>query len=337
MKRIRVWIGILISLVCLWLALRGVAWHKLGQALTDAQYLWLLPALGALAVTMAARVVRWRLLLGPAVSLRESAAAFGVGYLVSNLFPFRLGDLARAILIGGAGEGRPSRSQALSTVVVERVLDMLMVVLLLVAILPFVPSLPGLVAQAGLIGGLGAVVALALLVWLAGQGERGERWLARLLEPLPRLDGQAWGRRLLTLLEGFDVLRQRRIGPVLIWSVLVWVTNLGVSFCVLAAFDLEPTPVKAAMVLCVTSLGLALPASPGSFGVYHALARTALVLPFDAPVEAAVSFALALHTLQYVALCLWGLVGLMERNLSLAQLRAELGAQADPVEEAVPS
>ncbi len=332
-----------ISLVALLLAMRGVAWRDLWAALAEADYRALVPAFLALALSMAARVVRWQRLLGPDVGFQASADAMGVGYLFSNLLPFRAGDLVRPLLIG-LWTPVPA-TQALSTVVVERVLDLLMVFLMMVGLL-LTMALPAWMVRSGLVAGGAAMGTLGGLVWLAGQGERGERLLRRLLArlsvprplrrwggrlPFPRRlrrqDPEAWVRWLWGGIAGLAVLRQRQMGVILFWSALVWLSALGIPYFTLVAFRPHPPLAAGGLVLVLTNLGLAIPASPGSLGVYHFLAREALVTPFGVPEAQAMGFALVLHTFQYVSLCLWGLVVLARRSLSWQGLRAKVQAE----------
>ncbi|HIE38277.1 MAG TPA: flippase-like domain-containing protein, partial [Anaerolineae bacterium] len=155
-RRWQLWMGLAISAVALVLALLGIDLPRVAETLAQADYLWLLPtALGVL-VYLFARSVRWRLLLGPEVSLSRCFWVTNIGYLVSNVLPFRLGDPARAAVIGRGGS--VSTAAALSTVVVERVLDMLMVVALLAGTAPLVSG-AGSAVGAGLVGG-GAALAV---------------------------------------------------------------------------------------------------------------------------------------------------------------------------------
>lgn len=342
MRKWRLWIGIAISLVCLALALAGIEWDQVGVALRQADWRYLIPAAASLLAYLLARSVRWRILLGPEVSLAETFAVTNVGYLVSNVLPFRLGDPARAVAIGLGGKVRTSA--ALSTVVVERVLDMLMVVLLLALTVPFVGE-AGWTREAGMLGGAAALAALAVLVVLAQRPEWGQRvlqWgLARMRGVLPspsvggggRIDRacpersrrERWARTLGGLLDGLAALRSaRRTAGLLVWSVVVWAFVVGYYFAMLWAFLDRPSLVEGSFLTCAIGLGMALPAAPGAVGVFHSVARYALQLPFGVLEEEAVLVAFASHAFQYVLVCLLGLVGLARQNLSFSRLRSDV-------------
>lgn len=266
------------------------------------------------------------MLLGPQVALADAFWVTNIGYLVSNILPFRLGDPARAVAMGLNGSVRVSA--ALSTVVVERVLDMLTVVLLLGMTVPFVGE-AGWTRTAGLFGGvlgLAAIVASVLLALHPAQGRRVVGWL---LARLPALKQDRWLEWFDGLVEGLHALRSARKAAALVgWSVLTWALTVGHYLAILRAFIDQPTLIQASFLTCATGLGMALPSSPGAMGVFHSVARYALQLPFGIAAETAVIVAFASHTFQYVSACGLGLVGLLQQNLQLSQLRGRAAASA---------
>lgn len=322
MHRWRFWIGALVSLVCLALALVGIEWDQASVALHQADWRYLFPAGGSFLAYLLARAIRWRILLGSKVGLAHAFAVTNIGYLISNVLPFRLGDPARAVAIGLKDNAKTST--ALSTVVVERVLDMLTVVLLLAVTVPFVAT-TGWIQRTGILAGITALVALATLATLAQRPDWGYRALQWSLARIPRIDQACWTETFGGLLEGLAALRSARnaIG-LAVWSLVAWVFVVGYNFAILRAFFDRPSLAEASFLTCATGLGMALPSSPGAMGVYHSIARYALQLPFGVPEEEAVVVAFALHTFQYVTVCLLGLIGLLQQNLSFGQLRADV-------------
>ncbi|MCX7681575.1 MAG: flippase-like domain-containing protein, partial [Anaerolineae bacterium] len=280
--------------------------------LARAEYLYLAPAALGMVAYMAARAVRWRILLGPQVSLSHCFWVTNVGYLVSNVFPFRLGDPARALLVGQSGA--VSTGAALSTVVVERVLDMLTVVALLAGMMPLVGrGRAGLewAVTGGLMAGGIAVIALALLFFVAWQPERGHRVLRWGIERLPDAHRERARRFLGDLFDGLASLRSgRQLLGVLLWSVVTWGCAIIFYWALIRAFLRHPPALAAPLLVCVVGLGMALPSSPGATGVFHAVARYGLTIPFNVPTDPAITAAFGIHAFQYILGCLLGLVGL---------------------------
>ncbi len=362
MKKARFWIGIAISLIALVLAFRSVDLRGVWRALADVNY-WLLAAsLVPLLLFLLLRAVRWRLLFYPVTGLRISNlfAVINIGYLFSNVFPARLGDVARAYLIGDTEE--VSRTTAFSTIVAERVLDALSAVggFFLVMLLVSTGSssaapLPDWMVRSGLIIGAAAMVAVIIFVFLV----RRRTWTLALLErillamhwPEPEavkrfgealaaktrlrfLANLPWpGRSGLvqlasSLIDGLAGITTLRLGlPLVMWSVLIWAVISTYYWFVLLAFD-PNQPFVAGLAMCsVTALGMTVPSSPGFIGVFELLGRETMVL-FGMPPERALSYALVAHALVYVVYTLLGLLGMAQQNLTYAQIQKRIGAEA---------
>jgi len=320
MKRVRFWIGIAISLICLALALRGVDLEGLAQALKSVRWTYLVLAFGFIVGAGWLRALRWRQLFYPNTDLPLPTlfSIINIGYLFINVLPIRAGEVIRAYLAGELlGTGAP---RAFSTIILEKVLDVLTMVLLLLGLAPFVP-LPPWVMRAGLLAGAGAAVLTVVMFVVALNRERGVRVGAWLGHWLPeRFRGKfltAWA----SLIDGFSVLREPgQVVRVGLLSVAVWTGSAMVGYSVLVGFGL-PVPASAALlVLCTTALGMVVPSSPGYIGVYEYLVVLALSL-FGVDKEAAFSYALVLHGVSYLGLSLLGVWGLSRESLSFGDVR----------------
>jgi uncharacterized protein (TIRG00374 family) len=336
-KKLSFWIGMAISLLGVWLALRGVPFGELGAALSQANYWWLIPALVFHLVSVLARSERWRALLG--ADKVDSITAFlvmNLGYLIMNVLPLRIGDPARAVII--AQRCHVGIPRALSTVVVERVADVLAVTLGLVLLIPFMrlpPEATNAVRVFGLLGLL-AIVGIIVLLW---QRALAERILTAVLSRIPRISPEKWLAQWRNLMSGFDTLGSVRGVLTLVgWTVFIWATALGVFWTIMQAFfpdQLVSTVGLAAMfLLCIESLAYAVPATPGNWGVFETVARLALVAPFGLPAARAVTSAAVIHFFEYLACNLVGVMALMRYSLSLGQISAAAQQVAAPTEEA---
>lgn len=331
-RRWQLWVGLAVSVVTLVLALLGIDLRQVAEALAQAEYIYFAPATAGILIYLVARAIRWRLLLGPDVSLARCFWVTNIGYMVSNVLPFRLGDPARAVVIGRGGE--VSTAAALSTVVVERVLDMLMVVALLAGVAPFV-SETGDAVGVGIVAGGAALAATAVLLLLAFRPDWGRRAVRWVLSRVPRLDVERWAGALDGLFEGLAPLRSGRRGLALLaWSVVIWACVVGYYWMFLRAFIAQPPALAAPFLVCVLGLGMAVPSSPSAVGVFHAVARYALTIPFAVQEDQAIAIAIGAHAFQYILMCLLGLVGLARESLSLGQLRAQVATLEKNVEEA---
>jgi hypothetical protein len=326
LKSPRFWIGIAISLICLYFAFQGIQFDKLLEALRGIDYVWLIPASLLFCVSYAGRVLRWQLLFAPQkMRLGKVFNALNIGYFLSNILPARLGDIARAYLIGDI-EG-VSKARALSTVVVERLSDGLTAVLLLAVTALFVPNIPD-VARQGAIGVAAAGIAgIAFLLSLSFQKERGLQLLRRLTAPIPFLQSPRLWRALESLIDGFAILRSPRplIG-VAAWALWAWILGGVMYWVVMQAMNLQangaPLPLQAAfLVMTVTSLAVVVPSSPGYVGVFHFGTQVTLNTVFGVDKSAALSYAFVVHAFTYLWLIALGVFSMWHEGLTYQQLQ----------------
>lgn len=323
LKKLRFWIGVAISLAGLWLALRGVEFGKLAAAVRGANYWWLIPALIFHLLTIGTRSERWRILLGAKqVDSVTSFLVMNLGYLISNVLPLRVGDPARAVIIDQRCHvGIP---RALSTVVVERVLDVLAVTLGLVVLIPFMQLPPQAMIWLRVFGGLGLLAILGIVALLA-QRALAERILAAALARIPRISSDMWLTRWRNLMSGLDALGSAR-GVLVVagWTLVTWSTGVGVYWAIMQAFFPERSVaelvIAATFLLGVEAFGMAVPATPGNWGVFETIGRVGLVVPFGFSAEQSVSYALVTHFFEYLALNIVGVIALMRFSLSLGEI-----------------
>lgn len=354
-KKPRFWIGVLISILALVLAFRKVNLADMWAEWAGANYWLLAVSAPVLLLFLILRAYRWRLLFypQPGLRVRNLFAVINIGYLVSNILPARLGDVARAYLIG---DTEPvSRAAAFSTVVAERVLDALCAVAGFFLVLPFAP-LPGWMVRSGLVVGGVALVAIAGFVVLARRrdwtlrlidrilsalhwpdGERVTRFWARLaarthlrfLSRLPWFDRPHLGRMAGSLIDGLSGVTTLRQGPrLLLFSAAIWIVISAYYWIVLLAFDPAQPPVAGLAVCSVTALGMTVPSSPGFIGVFEALARETLGLFGMAP-EPALSYAFAAHLIIYVIYSVLGVIGMQQQNLTVSDVQRRIATPSE--------
>jgi len=315
------WLGLALSGMFLYLAVRRVDWAQVAAALRGADLLLVGLSLSLRVVAYGVFAVRWRLLLLPAalVSVRDTFSLIMIGYLTNTVLPLRLGDVTRAALLGRRYE--VSASLVFGTVVLERVLDIVTILGLALA-LALVIELPtvirvGMAAFAG-----AALVAVAVLLLLAYNESR----LPDLVHRLPSWARGMPAQRLVGLARrfagGLQVLRNRSQSvQVLALSALAWAVAGAGTVCWVMAFQL-PVPWYAGLfVLVVINLGGAIPSSPGAIGVYHYLAILALSV-WGVDRSTALGYAIATHGLNLALTTVLGLISLWRENLAVTSLRA---------------
>ncbi len=322
LKSWRFWVGIAISVVCLYLALQGIQLNQVADALRDIDPVWLVPATVLFLVSYVARVFRWQLLFWPDKPRFDRVFdALNIGYFLSNLLPARMGDIVRGYLIGDV-EGI-SKVRALSTVVVERMTDGLTVVLLLGITAVFVPTVPE-EARQGAIGvaaaGCAGILVLLLLVF---QRERGMALLHRIASPFSFLQRPSLWRTLESVVDGFSALKSpRALLGVAAWSLVAWALGGLLFWSVMRAMHLDLPMPAAFLVMTVTSLVVVVPSSPGYIGVFHFATWLTLSSVYNVDKTAALSYALVEHAFTYLWLVVLGLSSIWREGLSYERLQA---------------
>lgn len=330
--RLRLVVGVAVSLLCLYLALRAVDLGKLAAAYRGANYAYLAPAAALTILINWARAYRWRLLMHP--HDRQPASRLfsivNIGYLFNNILPAKAGEVVRGYLAGRLLPG--GTAQALSTLLVERLLDVLTVVLLLVGLLPFV-ALPRWVVSGGLLFGLAAALGTAALVALARLGDRGLDWAWRFLGRLPGVGHARVRAALAHLLVGLRVLTVGRLLPgIVLWSLVIWLAYVLLNYIVMGAFHLARlTPLAAATVVCATGLSMVVPSSPGAFGPVEGATLLALDI-YGVGESQAFAYAFGQHAFNTVVLILLGLWGLHSESETIASIRERALPEAPPSE-----
>ena len=293
------WLGLVVTVVFAYLAVRGVDWGRARAALRSSDPWWLVPAFAALAVAVPLRAIRWRYLFAPETRppLGATTRALLVGYFFNNVLPARAGEAARVVALHRSSD--TSRAELAATVVVERVFDVLSLVVLLFVASPWLPNVSWATSAAILAGILGAgcvLVVAGVAVW----GERPFRLLLRPLAFLPFLAEERLGRAALHLTHGLAAVRRPRLFlAAAVWTTLSWLGLALSTWFVLRAFHLGLSPLAGLLTVIAINLALILPSSPAAVGVFEAATLVALSA-YGVSTSEALPVALVLHLLNLV-------------------------------------
>lgn len=295
-----VWVGVAVSAAAIALAVRGLNVGDVSRTLGRTNLLWLLPAVGAIVVAFYPRVRRWEVLFYPRTRLGRYNlyGSMAVGYMLNDLLPLRVGELGRASLISEAEQ--VDYAQALATILVERVLDILVLFALLLVLLPFVNE-PSWATGSAMFLGIGTLC-LAVLLATVGSFRQlalaGARNLLSVTSETTQIRVERWLEAALT---GFAVLSHPRVLiEALFWSVLGWACSSVFLFCCLRALDMHLSYTAPLFVMVAINLGMVIPSTSGYIGVYHAIVIEAMTKVFAVDRESAAALAIITHALFYL-------------------------------------
>ena len=316
-------IGLTLALTAFFLRSADLAsvWSEIRRARLD----MVTAALGAIVVSYAVRVGRWQRLLAPVaqVGFAPAARATVIGVATTAVLPGRLGEVLRPYLLA-RGE-RLSASAALATIVLERLLDLIAVVLLFGVFLFFFsgdlrhtdPQVLAALRTGGLVVAVGSGAMLALIVVAARAPDRVAGVVAWVERLLPQRIGAAAGRFIIKFSTGLGIARQPvRFMRAFAWSFPLWLCVCLAAWCVCQAFGIALPPGGSLLLMVLTVLGVAVP-TPAGVGGFHAAFQVGASGFFAAPVDAAVGAALVLHALSFGPVTLLGIVWMARDGLTL--------------------
>lgn len=289
-------IGTAVSALFLWLAVRNVEVDLFWDALRACEYLWLLPALGGLGVAVVIRSWRWQLLFSPETRppLGAVTRALLIGQLFNVILPMRAGEAARILVLHQ--ETRTSRAEAVGTAVVERLYDVLALLLLVIAASPFLPEVTWL-ERAAVLAGLLLAIVVAGAVLVARYGALPARIALAPLAVLPVVTREHTDSFAERLVHGLGALhRPALVVPAFLLSVFSWLVLAVSNWLVLIAFDLELGYAAGVLILVTTTLSLVIPSAPGGVGVFEAGGVVAL-RAYGIEESTALSATVVLHAL----------------------------------------
>jgi glycosyltransferase 2 family protein len=293
---VRLVLGGAVSALFLYLALRSVAFAELAAVLRRADAGLVCLALGSVAANMAAKVQRWKVLLGPArrsVTYMQLARALLIGQTLNLVLPLRLGDASRVYAVGKTG---PGSAFILGTLVIEKTLDMLVYALLVGLSILLLP-LPRWAESPAHPVGVAALLAGAMAILLIFRHGWSRTILARVLDRLPRSIGGRLHRLLRSGLASLDVFASHADRSWLaVWTVVIWATAVLNNHLIVLALDLRLPLSASLLLLIVLQAGITIPSMPGGIGVFEYLCILSLAV-FGVSHSVALGYGILLHAI----------------------------------------
>lgn len=305
--------------------------------IASASPLPLLAAVVTTALTYVIRAIRWQAMLEPIGPTRFSTAfrTTVIGFTANFLLPARAGEVLRPYLLARR-EGL-SATSAFATIILERLLDLVTVLLLFAAfVLLFDPGMDRAnsamfraVQTGGLLAGVTSLAGLVVMFVLSGHPEWLGTLVGRLTAVLPERLAHRVARLARTFAEGLAVLRRPRALVVsLLLSLPLWLSIAAGIWLVSRAFHMTIPFTGTFLLIALLVVGVAVP-TPGAVGGFHYAYRVGATAFFMAPSEQAVGAAIVLHAISFVPVSLLGVVYMLQDGLSLTRVRSLAESQRD--------
>jgi hypothetical protein len=333
MKRWQFWVGVLISVVFLWLALNGLHLGEVWGALQNANLWWLLPGIAVYFIGVWARAWRWHYLLKPIKNISTTAMfpIVTIGYMGNNIYPARAGEVLRAFILRRK-QGVPV-SASLATIVIERIFDGVVMLMFVVfnlnglAALSHDSGFVGSIQSVALFGTAAFAMALAVFLLAAMFPHQSLGLYHRFIEPrLPaRFRAKITG-MLVSFWTGLESLRSpASIFMVFATSVVVWLLETAKYWFVIHAFDFSAyTGGFFGLMLMngIVNLATTIPSAPGYVGTFDA-PGIAVLSAYGLDRTIAAAYTLTLHAALWVPITLMGGYFLAREGLKWDKVQAE--------------
>ena len=270
---------------------------------------------------------RWRILLAPDQpgKIRYTAVfwAIWLGQFVNSVLPFlRLGEIGRAYAINQ--QIGISKTQAVSTMLIEKSVELIMLGLTVLLLLPFA-ALPPNTEQVGLLLAIIATVFLLAMGLVTFQTARTIRLLRHILARLPAKIGTWLEHRLLAGLDGLAALRNRRsVQAIGLSSIIITCLDIALPYTLFFAFALPLSLSVAVLINVAVGLVTTPPTAPGELGVFEAAVFFILTQVGQAEVlgtAVIISYAVVFHLCTLLPKLALGGLAALQTNWSWRQVK----------------
>jgi glycosyltransferase 2 family protein len=322
-------IVVVLTATLLLLFVSGANLREVWNQIVNAEVRPLLLAVTASLASYVFRAKRWQFLLRPLGVTRFASAfrATAIGVAATLLLPGRTGEVLRPYLFARR-EGL-SAMASFATVILERLLDTISVLLLFAVFLlfggPWQAARDSTLFQTIKFAGLAAagvsVVAFAVTLlivrsppWFAGLLQRIAALLPRVIEAKVVGSCQA-------LAAGFAIVRKPTDAMMALAGAFpLWLCSALSVWAVSAAFQLGVPWSGTFLLLTLLVVGVAVP-TPGGVGGFHYAFRLGATTFYGAADDRAVAAALVLHAITFLPITLVGLVLAVQEGLTFSGLK----------------
>ncbi|MFH1328822.1 MAG: lysylphosphatidylglycerol synthase transmembrane domain-containing protein [Candidatus Bathyarchaeota archaeon] len=312
--------------------LGGMFWYvgfdKLLTAIGKASPLWLLVSSLLLIPTWLLRAWRWKLLLIPvkkSIKISNTFWSTAIGFMINTLIPIRIGEFIRAYILGEKEKiGFPS---SISSIVVERTLDMvglLTLGLILLLILPVGVSIPSWFLNAFV--ALAVLVVVILVVIVVGTKREGVvlNVISRIIRPISFLSKRR--EKILNAVKGFfDGMKVVSQSPRLLLKTLtptyaLWILQLFIIWSIFKAFDHPASLLIILLGAVILYFTYIIPAAPGYVGSYEAYWTIIFLALGITQIDLLLAMGLVSHLIGVITMIVLGCIGTVWLGLSFEQV-----------------
>lgn len=294
---IRIIIALIISFFCISYALRDFNYTLFINSLVNANYVYMVSSILLLIFIIFLRSIRWRFLFVEEININDLYKSQLVGYMGNNILPLRLGELLKAYYL--EKKSKISKYEVLGTVVLERVLDLVGLILLFFILINF--SLFDLVDSSYIKIFYFILFFTLILILVSLKLSEKKDYKSKNKFPLILND----------IIRGFSSIDRLNFLLSILSSILIWISYAVVVFLVQESMYLDLNFIQCILILFLSSIGLMVPSMPGNIGTFEGAVVYTLLL-FG--IEDNFGFAFILHAVSFIPYTLLGLYYLIKER-----------------------
>lgn len=340
MRKISLFISIIIVLLSFYYAFADISFEELETAFLSIHYIYIIPAIFIVCLSFTLRAIRWRYLIKPIKKVKTSHlfSPLVVGFM-GNLLPARAGEFIRAYLLSKKEDIKFSTSFA--TIVIERLFDLTMVLLLLFWVI-FFHSATLLRGSSGehlmsyilTFGWISLALTLLILIFsafLQYKNDSAMKVVDICTRPLPRKWSEKTRSIVASFTEGLNIIKDKTgfIASISL-SLIITIVVVLANYPLYLAFGLENNiPLLSSLtILCLTiSIFVALFPTPGFLGAYQAAYVICLHEIFGVSKAVAASIGIIGWICSFGTIIIVGSFFIIKENISIVKLATEEHAE----------
>jgi glycosyltransferase 2 family protein len=337
-------IGLAIAFCALYFTLRNISFEELVTSFKNAELIYIIPGLVLIILSYVTRAYRWQALLSPfkQIPVKEIYSPLMIGFM-GCILPARAGEFLRAYVVGK--KHNITFSGAFSTIIVERLFDLVCLMALFVWVFVFKADLfdpnltfSGISVQSMVIGfgriciilTCGLLAFMFLLIW---KEEEVKSWINWCIRPL----SEKWKKKIIYMVGEFalgcQVIKNKKaLMQVTLFSILTWTLIVALYYPFYLAFDLQIRTLDSLLILTVmVCILITVLPTPAFLGSYNAGVLIALHEIMGEAEVTAVSFSMVVWAASFLVIFAGGLYFILSDHMSVSSLmRAEKETEHSP-------
>ncbi len=312
----------------MYLAFKGIDFDKLIIELKKTNYLYAIGgSLIGVVIGSYFRALRWKYFLDPlkkGIHIKNLFSAIMVGYMMNAVIP-RSGEVSRPLLL--AKKEDISRAATFGTIVVERIIDVLtMLIMFGFCLFLYREKISDAFGEYNIISialyaSIAILIVVVIMIIMILNLEKTEELIGKLTKKfLPKKYNEKIHNIFISLINGFLFIKYpKEYIKIFVLSVLIWGSYVLSSYVTMFAFKIDLSFLDANLVQTMMAFAMMIPLPGNSAGSFHFFGKTVLVSVFGIDPELAIGYVSVLHLLGLISLLIIGFYYSMKENIKLNQ------------------